>query len=195
LFCGGVVLGSVVYIAAEQVTRDIEQQSKKRFLPIVGPEKGTVLTRVICETKPIRVLEVGTLIGYSAILMGKDLPANAEIVTIEIHADEALIAKENIQCAQIPSKVEVLVGDAKKVISELTGFFDMAFIDAEKTEYLTYLQLAEPKLLVGSVVVADNAGIFADQMSDYLTYVRSSGNYKSSYEFFGEDGVEVSIKL
>ncbi len=186
---------NLVFVAAEQVLREIEQQSKKQFLPIIGREKGTVLTRVIRETQPKRILEVGTLIGYSAILMGKDLPTNAEIMTIEIHADEAQLAIENICRAQILPRVEVLVGDAKKVIPELTGFFDMAFIDAEKTEYLAYLQLAEPKLLVGSVVVADNAGIFAEQMSDYLAYVRSSGKYKSSYESFGEDGVEVSIKL
>ncbi len=189
------MLENTVYVAAEQVLREIELQSKKQFLPIIGPEKGTVLTRVIRETQPRRVLEVGTLIGYSAILMGKYLPANAEIVTIEIHADEAQIAKENIQRAKIPPKIEVIVGDAKKIIPELTGFFDMVFIDAEKTEYLTYLQLAEPKLLVGSVIVADNAGIFADQMHDYLAYVRSSGKYKSHYEAFGKDGVEVSIKL
>jgi len=188
-------VSSAVSITAEHVLREIEQQSRRQFLPIVGPEKGTVLTRVIRETKPVRILEIGTLIGYSAILMGKDLPADAEIVTIEIHADEAKLARENIERAQIPPKVEVLVGDAKKIIPGLTGFFDMAFIDAEKTEYLEYLRLAEPKLLVGSVVVADNAGIFADQMSDYLAYVRSSGKYRSSYEAFGEDGVEISIKL
>jgi predicted O-methyltransferase YrrM len=71
----------------------------------------------------------------------------------------------------------------------------MVFIDADKTEYLDYLRLAEDKLHKGSVVVADNAGIFADQMKDYVDYVRSSGRYSSEYVPVGEDGLEVSVKL
>jgi predicted O-methyltransferase YrrM len=91
--------------------------------------------------------------------------------------------------------VQVLVGDAREIIPKLPGSFDMVFLDAEKNEYLQYLLLVENKLHMGSVVVADNAGIFADQMSDYLGYVRSSGRYKSRYLPFGGDGVEVSVKL
>ena len=77
----------------------------------------------------------------------------------------------------------------------MQGPFDLAFIDAEKTQYLRYLQLAEDKLYKGSVVFADNAGIFATQMANYLHYVRRSGNYESRYIQVGEDGVEISIKL
>jgi predicted O-methyltransferase YrrM len=77
----------------------------------------------------------------------------------------------------------------------LTGKFDMVFIDAAKEEYFDYLKLMEKKLHKGSVIVADNAGIFADQMKEYLDNVRSSGKYTSKYMPFGEDGVEVSVKL
>ncbi len=180
---------------AEQILRQIEALSEKHFLPIIGPKKGAVLTRTIRKLKPKRVLEVGTLIGYSAILMGKELSADSELITIEIHADEAALAEQNIKKVKIAPKMRVLVGDAREVIPKLPGFFDMVFLDAEKTEYLKYLLLAENKLRVGSVIVADNAGIFADQMSDYLEYVRSSGRYKSRYVPFGGDGVEVSVKL
>jgi len=180
---------------AEQILRQIEALSQKHFLPIIGPEKGTVLADTIRKLKPKRILEVGTLIGYSAILMGKDLPAQAEIVTIEIHADEAKLAEENVKRAQILPKVQVLVGDAKQILPQLKGRFDLVFIDAEKDEYLKYLCLIEDKLPVGSVIVADNAGMFADQMKDYLTYVRSSGKYRSKFFDFGFDGVEVSVKL
>jgi len=180
---------------AEQVLREIEALSQRQFLPIVGPEKGQVLVDTIRKLKPKRVLEVGTLIGYSTILMGKELPADAELITVEIHADETKLAEENIRRAEIPPKARVLVGNALQLIPKLSGEFDMVFIDAEKTEYLQYLLLAENKLHAGTVVVADNAGIFADQMSDYLEYVRSSGRYKSRYVPFGGDGVEVSVKL
>ena len=87
---------------AQEILEKIESLSHHHFLPIIGPEKGTVLTKTIRQTKPKRVLEVGTLIGYSAILMGKDLSADAEIVTIEIHKDEAELAEKNIQRAGIP---------------------------------------------------------------------------------------------
>ena len=185
---------NVVSNEADQILRRIEALSQKHFLPIIGPEKGTILTDKIREIKPKRILEVGTLIGYSVIFMGKDLPADAEIISIEIHRDEAELAEENVKRAQIPPKIQVLVGDAKEIIPKLKGVFDVVFLDAEKSEYLTYLRLVEPKLHVGSVV-ADNAGIFADEMSDYLAYVRSSGKYQSSYKSFGDDGVEVSVKL
>jgi predicted O-methyltransferase YrrM len=179
---------------ADKVLKKIESMSERSFLPIVGPEKGHVLVKVIHEVKPTRVLEVGTLVGYSAILMARELESDAHLITIEVHADEAEVARENIKRAQVSLSIDVIVGDAIKVIPKLASKFDMVFIDAEKTEYLSYLRLIERKLHRGSVVVADNAGIFADQMKDYLDYVRSSGKYRSEYVSFGEDGVEVSVK-
>ena len=175
--------------------RDIERMTKRKFLPIVGPQKGQVLVDTIRKVRPKRVLEVGTLIGYSAILMAKELESDAHLITIEIHSDEAKMARENIRRAEVPPVIDVIVGDAIKLIPELTGKFDMVFIDADKTEYLDYLRLAEDKLHQGSVVIADNAGIFADQMKDYLEYVRSSGKYGSKYIPMGEDGLEASVKL
>jgi len=181
--------------SAEEVLRQIEKAAQREFLPIVGPSRGKILVEEVRKAKPRHVLEVGTLIGYSAILMGKELDENAEIVTIEIHRDEAKIAGENVVRANIPPKVTIITGDAVEVIPTLNGPFEFAFIDAEKSEYLQYLDLAENKFHKGTVVVADNAGIFADQMSDYLDYVRNSGEYKSRYVQVGDDGVEISVKL
>jgi predicted O-methyltransferase YrrM len=178
----------------DNVLREIEAMAEREFLPIVGPSKGKILAEAIRKVKPKHVLEVGTLIGYSAILIGKELTTDAEITTIEIHREEAKTAEKNIRRAEIPPKVKVIVGDAVKVIPTLTDCFDAVFIDAEKTEYYEYLKLMEDKLHKGTVVVADNAGIFADQMQDYLEYVRNSDKYKSTYFQVGEDGVEISIK-
>jgi predicted O-methyltransferase YrrM len=180
---------------ADEVLRLIEQASEKNFLPIIGPNKGKILAEEIRKVKPQHVLEVGTLIGYSAILMGKELDDKAEIVTIEIHRDEAELAGKNIVRANIPAKVKIITGDALQIIPTLTGPFDFVFIDAEKSEYFQYLKLAETKLRKGAVVFADNAGIFADQMKDYLEYVRLSGKYQSRYIQVGEDGVEISFRL
>jgi predicted O-methyltransferase YrrM len=180
---------------ADEVLREIEAMAQGEFLPIVGPDKGKILAEAFWRVKPKHVLEVGTLVGYSAILISKELDADAQITTIEIHAGEAKAARENIRRAAIPPKVNVVVGDAIEVIPTLKGCFDAVFIDAEKTEYLDYLRLAEAKLHKGTIIVADNAGIFANQMSDYLTYVRNSGNYTSKYVPVGEDGLEISFKL
>ncbi len=81
-----------------------------------------------------------------------------------------------------------------QIIPKLKGVFDFAFINAEKNEYLDYLRLVEDKLREGTVIVADNAGIFAKQMRDYLDYVRTSGKYSSKYVQVGVDGVEISVK-
>jgi predicted O-methyltransferase YrrM len=180
---------------ADSVLREIEEKTKRQFLPILGPKKGKVLAQIIHESKPKRILEVGTLIGYSAVLIGKELGRDAHLTTIEIRADEAKLARENIGKAQVSPTIDVLVGDAIKILPKLSDKFDMVFIDAEKREYREYLCLIENKLHKGSVVVADNAGIFADQMKDYLDYVRYSGLYNSRYVSFGEDGLEVSVKL
>jgi len=181
--------------SADQILMQIEKLSEKHFLPIIGANKGKILAEQVRKSKPQHILEVGTLIGYSAILMGRELDENAEIVTIEIHRDEAELAEKNIQRANIPPKITIITGDAKTIIPTLKGSFDFAFIDAEKNEYFQYLKLAEPKLQKGSVIVADNAGIFADQMKDYLDYMRNSGKYSSRYVKVGGDGLEISVKL
>ena len=139
--------------------------SEKKLLSIVGPRRGKVLVEVIRTVKPKRVLEIGTLIGYSAILMGKELGSDTHMVTIEIHADEAAMAEENINKAKIKPTIDVLVGNALQILPRLEGEFDMVFIDANKREYKDYLRLIEDKLHGGSVLVVDNAGIFADDRS------------------------------
>jgi len=175
------------------VLKGIEAIAKKEFLPIIGRDRGQVLIKVIHKTRPRRILEIGTLVGYSTIMMAKELDANACLTTIETHASKAKLARENIEKADVRPRIEVIVGDAVRVIPKLIGKFDMVFIDAAKEEYFDYLKLVEKKFHKGSVIVADNVGIFADQTKKYLDYVRFSGNYTSKYMPFGEDGIEVSV--
>jgi predicted O-methyltransferase YrrM len=189
------VIGWANLDKSESMLRKIEKKARKEFLPIVGPEKGRFLSEEVRQAKPKRVLEVGTLIGYSAILMGRELDSTSHLITIEIHADEAKNAEENIRKADVPPKVEVITGNALQVIPQLEGVFDFVFIDAAKSEYIDYLRLVEDKLHKGTVIVADNAGIFADQMADYLDYVRNSGKYRSRYVPVGVDGIEITVKL
>lgn len=197
-------LRKMVLNKAEEVLKEIEDAARgEKFLPIVGPSRGKILVKVIREVKPKRVLEIGTLVGYSAILMGKELGSDAHLITIEIDANNAKLAKKNIRKAEIPPTVEVLVGDALKIIPKLKGDFDLVFIDADKEQYLEYLRLVEDKLHKGSVIVADNV----EHAPAYLDYVRSSGKYNSRFEslstitathhrhYHHEEGLEISVKL
>lgn len=180
---------------ADDVLRRIENEVGRRWYPIIGPRKGRILADLVRQNRPKRILEVGTLIGYSAITMGKELGGDAEIVTIEIDEWEAEMARENIKEAEIKPRVKVIVGDALDVIPRLEGEFDMVFLDAAKNEYLDYLRLLEDKIHEGSVIIADNVGPRAYATRDYIDYVRGSGRYESRFIPVGRDGMEVSIKL
>jgi predicted O-methyltransferase YrrM len=180
---------------AEQVLRRIENSCRRWYLPIVGPERGRILADMVRRHRPKRILEVGTFIGYSAILMARELEEGSTITSIEIDPEEAEEAKANIRAAGLDERVKVFVGDALDVIPKIEGRFDMVFLDAEKSKYLNYLKLVEDRLPRGSVIVADNARSLAHSMRDYLEYVRNSGKYDSTLMHGGWDGLEVSIKL
>src|SRR3990167_5471822 len=177
--------------AADKVIETIQKAQKHTFLPIIGKDKGQVLVRIVECENPQRILEIGTLVGYSAILMAKHLPQGAKIVSIEVDKDSAGQARENISEAQLEEKIELIVGDARREIKKLKEKFDVLFLDVAKEQYLEYLKLAEPKLKEGAIVVADNVKIFKDDMADFLEYVRESGKFRSETIDFGQDAVEV----
>ena len=180
---------------ADRVINLIQTCQARTFLPIIGPVKGKVLERIVKKEKPHRILEIGTLIGYSSILMAKHLDKSGKIYTIEIDKEAAEAAVKNIIEAKLQDKIEVIIGDAIKKIKNITEKFDVLFLDAGKEQYLKYLKLAEPKLKKGAIVVADNVKLFQSDMADYLEYVREGSNYRSRTIDFGQDGVEISIKL
>jgi len=183
-------------IKDEAVLKKIEAMTKKQFLPIIGREKGALIEKIVKKNKPKNCLEIGTLLGYSAILIARNLSKDAKLTTVEISPSFAKASEENIKEAGLSAKVKLKVGDALKVIPKLKEKFNFVFIDATKEEYLDYLKLLENKnISAGTVVIADNAKIFVEYMADYLDYVRNSGNYKSKYYDFGHDAMEVSIKL
>lgn len=164
---------------AAEVLKKLENEAEKEFVPSIGPIKGKILEDIIKNYKPNKILEIGTLFSYSAILIARFLPDNGKVITLEINENSANIARKNIDEAGLSQIIEVIVGDALEIIPTLKDKFDLLFIDATKEDYLRYLKLAEKNLKKGSVVVADNVGIFEDQMLDYLEYVRTSGEYES----------------
>ena len=180
--------------SADLVLKRIQEYARRRWLPIIGPEKGRILADVIHRHHPKRILEVGTLVGYSAIIMGREVERGGEIITIEIDENAAETACRNIQEAGLSDIVKVVTGDAVSIIPQLDGFFDMVFLDAVKHQYLTYLKLVEDRLREGAVIVADNVGWSSYSMRDFLDHVRKSGKYKSEYISVAGDGMEISVK-
>ncbi len=186
----------------QAVLKSIEKDAPKRGLPIIGPKRGVFLDEVVEEHRPATILEVGTLVGYSAIRMGRHLKPGQKITCIEVKEDMAKEARSNIKKAGLSDRIQVLHGDAKKVIPTLKGSFDMVFLDAVKEDYLSYLKSCERFLHSGSVVVADNVKRFPTEVADYLDYVRNSGRYKSTYREAPSnwgtdagDAIEVSVKV
>jgi predicted O-methyltransferase YrrM len=178
--------------------------AEKQFIPSIGPIKGKIITGIIQKYKPRNILEIGTLYGYSAILMADTLKgADEKVVTIEIDKSIAGIARKNIADASLLNKIDVIVGNALDEIPGLNSKFDLLFLDAAKNEYLKYLELAQKNdLKRGTIVVADNVEISKNEMQDYLEYVRNSTIYESkmietTVEFTPnvKDALEVSIKV
>ncbi len=186
---------------ADVVLREIEEMGKKSFIPSIGPVKGRILADIVREHKPRLILEIGALYGYSAILIAQNSPTGAEITTVEKDPRHARITQENVARAGLDDRIKVVQGDAATILPRLPGPFDLVFLDAEKTQYLAYLKAVEEKLPQGSVIVADNVGVFHDQMMDYLNYVRTTGRYRSrtvetllEFSDTTKDAMEVSEK-
>ena len=188
---------------ASKVLQSLEKMAQKEFVPSIGPTKGKIITEIIKKYNPKTVLEIGTLYGYSAILMANILPVGGKVVTIELDKLIAATARKNIADAGLSDKIDIVDANALEAIPKLDLKYDLLFLDAAKDEYLKYLKSAENKnLKKGSIVVADNVEVSKNEMLDYLEYVRSSGIYKSetietTLEFTPNvrDAIEVSIKV
>lgn len=186
-----------------QVLKSLEKMAEKEFVPSIGPIKGKIVKDTIKRYRPKDILEIGTLYGYSAILMASTLPgSDGKVVSIEIDKSLAETAKKNIVDAGLSEKTEVITGNALDIIPILDKKFQLMFLDAAKGEYLGYLKSAEKYCLEkGAVILADNVKVSKDEMQDYLEYVRNSGVYTSRtietpLEFTPNigDAIEISIK-
>jgi predicted O-methyltransferase YrrM len=163
-------------------------------IPVVGRAKGRLLRRLIERHECESAVEIGSLLGYSAILIAATLPPRGRLTCIEANDFLAMTVKGNVDEAGLAKKVKVVNADALRAIPLLSGRFDFAFIDAAKADYLDYLRQLEPRLKPGAVVVADNTGIFRRDVKPYLEYVRDPGGRYTSRQYdFGDDAMEVSV--
>lgn len=138
----------------------------------VAPNQGKLLELLARITRSRRILEIGTLGGYSTIWMARALPDNGELISLELDLKHAAVARKNIDRAGFGSKVDIRVGPAadslRDLISEGVEPFDFVFIDADKEGYPDYFTLALELSRAGTVIVADNVvrnGAVADPAS------------------------------
>ncbi|HEY3424084.1 MAG TPA: O-methyltransferase [Negativicutes bacterium] len=136
--------------------QEMEMYAAKHHIPIIMPAGGKILSGVVAKLQPQSILEIGTAIGYSTLLMATKMVAGAKIVTIEQDQERVDIAKDFLARSDMLGRIDIICGDAGKVLPQLTESFDMVFIDAAKGQYLDYLHKVMDKLVPGAVIIADN---------------------------------------
>ena len=134
----------------------LEESAKSYHIPVIKENTRSLVVSLLQTSRPCAVLEIGTAIGYSALLMALHLPLDATITTIEIDDKRAALARTAIADAGLSAEIQVIVGDAAMVLPELAGPFDFVFIDAAKGQYPVYLEKLLGKLADGAYIVADN---------------------------------------
>lgn len=139
-----------------EVCDEIEEFAHQTNVPIIRKEMESFLRVLIEIKKPKRILELGTAIGYSAILMANTMSENCRITTIENYDKRIPIAKDNFKRAGVEKKVELLEGDALEILQKINEPYDFVFMDAAKAQYLVYLKETMRLLPVGGILIADN---------------------------------------
>ena len=194
----------------EPIIEQIEQEAKETFVPIIRKETQSFLKVLLLMKKPVRVLEVGTAIGYSAILMSHYLPKDGRLTTIEKYEKRIPIASENFSRAGVADRITLLEGDALEIMKSLEEPFDFIFMDAAKGQYIHYLPEAIRLLAPEGVLMSDNVLQDGDviesrfaverrnrtihsRMREYLYELKHNERLQTSILPLG-DGVALSIK-
>lgn len=121
-----------------------------------GHVQGKFLQMISYMVRPQHVLEIGTLTGYSAICLAAGLAEGGELHTIELREKDAEVARQYIEKAGFAGKIKIHVGEALKIIETLKRPWDLVFIDADKINYVNYLDAVLPEVRQGGFVLADN---------------------------------------
>ncbi len=140
----------------DPVLEQIEQEAADTYVPIIRKETQSFLKTLLMIKQPSRILEIGTAIGFSAILMSEYMPEGGQIITVEKYEKRIPIARENFRRAGKEGQITLIEGDALAVMQALDGSFDLIFMDAAKGQYIRYLPEAVRLLSDGGVLVSDN---------------------------------------
>lgn len=188
----------------------LEKYSKETNVPIIRPSMQSFLKLLLSMKQPKKILEVGTAIGFSALLMSEYGPKDCHITTIEKYEKRIPLAKENFAKAGKADNITLLEGDAMEILKELEGTYDFIFMDAAKGQYIHFLPDIMRLLADGGILVSDNVLQDGDvvesrfavtrrnrtihgRMRDYLYELKHHPDLVTSILPVG-DGVTVSVK-
>ncbi|MDI3477251.1 MAG: hypothetical protein PWQ59_776 [Thermoanaerobacterium sp.] len=190
------------------ILKDIEDYANRNFIPIVKPEVAKFLETIIKIKQPENILEIGTAIGYSSIVM-LSAYENSKVFTIEKDMDMAEIAKENFIKASLLNRVELIKGDALDVLPCLNRKYDLIFIDASKGHYKEFFDESLKVLKHNGVLICDNIlykGYVVNEvhvkhkrrtivyrMRDFISYILNKTGISTSIIPIG-DGLSISVK-
>lgn len=145
----------------------IKEKALNEHIPIIMDDTLEVVGKILEDKKPERILEIGTAVGYSAIMFSKYLTENGYIDTIERDEERIKEAKENVKDLNLEEKIHIFEGDAIEILPTLKGPYDVVFIDAAKGKYPIFLSEALRMLGNNGIIVADNVLYKGYVMSDY----------------------------
>lgn len=188
----------------------IEQEALDTFVPIIRKETQSFLKVLLRMKKPVRVLEIGTAVGFSALLMSEYMPENGHITTVENYKKRIPIARENFKRAGKEEQITLIEGDALAVMKKLDGPYDFIFMDAAKGQYIHYMPEVIRLLAPEGVLVSDNVLQDGDiiesrfaverrnrtihsRMREYLYELKHNEHLQTSILPLG-DGIALSVK-
>ena len=188
----------------------IEKEAREAKVPVIRKEMGTFLKTLLAIIRPENILEIGTAVGYSSILMSENISDSAKITTIENYDKRIPVARDNIKRAGKENVITLLEGDAVTLLKELSGPYDFIFLDAAKAQYITILPDIVRLLGKHGVLVTDNVLQEGDiceshfaverrnrtiykRMREYLYTLKHDPQLLTSIVPIG-DGASVSIK-
>lgn len=192
--------------------KELEEYASKNGVPIAEPETARFLSVMCGIIKPKNILEIGTAIGYSSIVMAKSMGDGGKILSLEYSADMVQIARDNIRRAGFSDRIEVVEADAKDYVSYIDEdeCMDLIFLDGPKAHYLYMLDDCVRLLRKGGVLIADNVlykGMTADdehvmrrkitiveRLREFISAVTTCKDLQTALLPLG-DGVTVSVKI
>ena len=194
-----------------QLCDRIEQEALAARVPIIRRETAALLKTLVAAKAPRAILEIGTAVGYSALLMARVMPADCRITTIEKYEKRIPVARENFRLAGEEERITLLEGDADEILERLKGsYFDFVFMDAAKGQYLAWLPKLMELMPPGALLVSDNVLQDGDivqsrfaverrnrtihaRMREYLYTLTHMPEFQTSVVPIG-DGVALSVK-
>ena len=138
------------------ICNTIEKEAIADEVPIIRKEMGNLLKVLLQLVQPERILEVGTAVGYSSILMSENMPEKSTITTIENYDKRIPVARNNFKRAGKENVITLIEGDALEVLKTLEGPYDFIFMDAAKGQYINYLPDIKRVLRKGGLLISDN---------------------------------------